>query len=100
MDAKQKGFPCITVSYITITGENVGFRYLFFLNKLHLIHPSVDAPVYNIVIPYGLSSNEVKQKFGHIGVIPPTRIPLKEIIDKSCQTPDTNLTDSMFGFVN
>ncbi|MDO8573671.1 MAG: glycosyltransferase family 39 protein [Candidatus Daviesbacteria bacterium] len=98
-DANKMGFPCVGISYITTPGENAGFRYLFYLNKAHLVHPSLDIPVYNIVIPEELSK-EVTQKFGHIGVIPPTTIPSKEIIEKSCQTPDTNLTDSMFGYVD
>lgn len=98
-DAKQKGFPCIGISYITTPGENTGFRYFFYLKNQHLVHPSLEVPVYNIVIPDELSLKEVKQKFGHIGVIPPTNIPSKEIIEKTCQTPNTNLTDSMFGYV-
>lgn len=98
-DAKQRGFPCIGISYITHPGENTGFRYFFYLKKQHLIHPSKDIPVYNIVIPDELSLKEVTQKFEHIGVIPPTSIPPKETIEKSCQTPNTNLTDPMFGYV-
>jgi 4-amino-4-deoxy-L-arabinose transferase-like glycosyltransferase len=98
-DAGQKGFPCIGISYITDPGENTGFRYFFYLKNQHLVHPSLDVPVYNIVIPDELSLGEVKQKFGHIGVIPPTKIPTKAIIDRTCQTPNTNLTDSLFGYV-
>lgn len=98
-DSENRGFPCIGISYITAAGENVGFRYFFYLNNVHLVHPSFDIPVYNIVIPDELSQ-EVRQKFGHIGIIPPTTLPSKEIIQKSCQTPDTNLTDSLFGYVN
>lgn len=98
-DSENRGFPCIGISYITAAGENVGFRYFFYLNKMHLVHPSLEVPVYNIVIPDELSG-EVKQKFGHIGIIPPTTLPSKETIQKSCQTPDTNLTDSLFGYVN
>lgn len=97
-DVKTRGFPCIGISYITAPGENVGFRYLFYLNNVHLIHPSVDVPVYNIVIPDELSP-EVKQKFGHIGVIPPITLPSKEIMQRSCEAPNTNLTDPMFGYV-
>lgn len=97
-DAKNNNFPCVGITYITTPGENVGFRYFFYLNKLQLIHPSIDIPVYNIVIPSGLSGEPMK-KFGHIGVIPPVNIPPKEVIDKNCQTPNTNLTDSMFGYV-
>lgn len=98
-DAKMRGFPCIGITYITTPGENTGFRYFFYLKNQHLIHPSVNVPVYNIVIPDELSLGEVKQKFGHIGIIPPVKIPSKEIIEKSCQTPNTNLTDPVFGYV-
>jgi len=98
-DAKEKGFPCIGISYITSPGENVGFRYFIYMNKMHLVHPSTEVPVYNIVLPEELSGEEGKIKFGHIGLIPPKNIPLKETIDRSCQTPDTNVTDSMFGYV-
>lgn len=96
-NSKQKGYPCVGISYITTPGENVGFRYFFYLDNLHLVHPSKDIPVYNIVIPDELSK-EVKLKFGHIGVIPPTAIPSNETIQKSCQTPNTNLTDPMLGY--
>ncbi|MCL4366512.1 glycosyltransferase family 39 protein [Patescibacteria group bacterium] len=98
-DAKAKGFPCIGISYITTPGENTGFRYFFYLKNQHLVHPSLEVPVYNIVIPDELSKDEVTQKFGHIGIIPPVKIPPKEIIQKSCQVPNTNLTDPMFGYV-
>ncbi len=98
-DVKQRGFPCIGISYITTPGENTGFRYFFYLKNQHLVHPSINVPVYNIVIPDELSKDEVKQKFGHIGIIPPTSIPPESTIQKSCQTPNTNLTDSMFGYV-
>ena len=99
-DSKNKGYPCVGITYITSPGENVGFRYFFYLKNTHLIHPSLDIPVYNIVIPDELSLTEVKLKFGHIGIIPPTKIPTKEVIDKSCQTPNTNTTDSLFGYVD
>ncbi len=98
-DAQRKGYPCIGISYITSPGENVGFRYLLYLKKLHLVHPSLNVPVYNIVIPDELALEEVKQKFGHIGIIPPVNIPAKEVIQTSCKIPNTNITDSMFGYV-
>lgn len=93
-DAKNKNFPCVGINYITTPGENVGFRYLFYLKQQYTIAPSSDVPVYNIVIPDELSS-EVRQKFGHIGLIPPTNIPNEKTINKSCQSPNSNLTDSM-----
>lgn len=98
-DAKQKGYPCIGISYITTPGENTGFRYFFYLKNQHLVHPSLEVPVYNIVIPDELSLKEVTKKFGHIGIIPPVNIPSKESIKLACQTPNTNLTDPLFGYV-
>lgn len=98
-DAGSRGFPCVGITYITKPGENVGFRYFFYLNKLHIIHPSLDVPVYNIVLPFEYSK-EVEKRIGVIGIIPPTKIPSKDTIQKSCQTPDTNLTDPMFGYVD
>lgn len=97
-DMKQHNYPCAVIGYISAKGDAVGFRYLFYLNKAHIVHSSFEVPVYNIVIPSELSS-EVKQKFGHIGIIPPKSIPSKEVIEKSCQIPDTNVTDSLFGYV-
>lgn len=98
-DVKNHNYPCIGITYISKFGDNFGFRYFFYLSKLHLVHPSLDVPVYNIVVPDELS-NEVEEKFGHIGLIKPTSIPSKEAMEKSCLTPDTNLTDSMFGYVD
>jgi len=34
LDMKEKKFPCIGVSYITHPGENVGFRYLLYLENI------------------------------------------------------------------
>lgn len=97
-DAKNHNFPCIGITYISKPGDNFGFRYFFYLSKLHLVHPSLDVPVYNIVVPEELSE-DVKEKFGHIGIIPPTHIPSKEKIEKSCQQLNSNLEDPMLGFV-
>lgn len=98
-DMKEKDYPCIGISYITSPGENTGFRYLFYIKNIHLIHPSLDVPVYNIFIPEEYSKDAAKQKFGHIAVTKPANNISKEAIQKSCQTPNTNLTDSMFGYV-
>lgn len=98
-DMQKKGFPCIGISYITAPGENAGFRYLLYLENIHLVHPSLEVPVYNIFVPEELSQDSNKQKYEHIAVVPPTYIPSTEAIQKSCQVPNTNLTDSMFGYV-
>lgn len=98
-DAKSREFPCLGITYITRLGENVGFRYFFYLNKLHIVHPSLDVPVYNIVLPFEYSK-EVEKRIGVIGIIPPTSIPPKETIEKSCSGPNTNLIDPMLGYVD
>ena len=97
-DAFSKNYPCFGISYITTPGENVGFRYLFYLNNLYIIHPSLNIPVYNIVIPDELST-EVEQKFGHVGLILPKGSFSKEQLKKNCSVENTNLTDTMSGFV-
>lgn len=98
-DAKIKNFPCFSINYITAIGENVGFRYFFYLKNAHIAVPGRGSPVYSIVIPDEYAINEVEAKFGHIGIIPPKEIPSKELIQDSCSGANTNLTDPMFGYV-
>lgn len=97
-DAKKRGFPCIAVSYLTKPGEDVGFRYFFWLNNLHVNQPISGSPIYTIVIPFELAVDSVKIKFGQFGVIPPENIPSKEEIERSCSGQNSNLTDPLFGF--
>lgn len=99
-DAKKRGLPCVALSYITVPGENVGFRYFFYLNKTHVIHPSSDNPAYTIVVPYGLAEKSITAKFGAIGVITPEEKGEKEKIAESCSGDNTNLTDSLFGYTD
>lgn len=98
-DAKTKNFPCFSLNYITSPGENVGFRYFFFLKNTHIAVPGRGSPVYSIVIPDEYALKEVKVKFGHIGVIPPKESPPKELMVEACSGQNTNLTDPMFGYV-
>lgn len=97
--SQKNGFPCVAINYITFPGENVGFRYLFYINNLKLAPPSNKVPVYSIVFPYEWSKNEVKAVFGHMGVIPPAKIPSRKDLEYNCSGANTNLTDSMFGYV-
>lgn len=98
-DSKKNNFPCVAINYITLPGENVGFRYLFYLHKLKLAPPSNKVPVYSIVFPYEWSKKEVKAVFGHMGVIPPAKIPLRKNLEYDCSGANTNLTDPLFGYV-
>lgn len=98
-DAKSRNFPCFSINYITSPGENVGFRYFFFLKNAKLAVAGKGSPVYNIVIPEEISSKEIKVKFGHIGIIPPKEIPPSNLMADACSGQNTNLTDPMFGYV-
>lgn len=98
-DSKSKNFPCFSINYITSFGENVGFRYFFYLKNAHIAVAGRGSPVYSIVIPDEYAKNEVKVKFGHIGVIPPSEIPTEELMQDACSGQNTNLTDPMLGFV-
>ena len=98
-DAKQKNFPCFSINYITSPGENVGFRYFLFLKNAHIAVAGRGSPVYNIVIPDEYALNEVKVKFGHIGIIPLTQIPSQDLMNDACSGQNTNLTDPMLGYV-
>lgn len=99
-ESRMRKFPCFSISYITTPGENVGFRYFFFLKKAHLIPPGTGAPVYNIVIPDELSKEEVKEKFGHIGIIPPENFEQGKYLNNVCNQKNSNLEDPMFGYVD
>lgn len=98
-DARNKNFPCFSLNYITSPGENVGFRYFFYLKNVHIAVAGRGSPVYSIVIPDEYALKEVEAKFGHIGIITPKEIPSKELMMDACSGQNTNLTDSMFSYV-
>jgi len=97
-DAKERGFPCVAVSYITPPGQNTGFRYLFYLNNLHVNSVVSGSPIYSIVIPYSWALNDLTFKSGVIGVISPKIIKSTSEINYSCSGQNSNLTDSLFGY--
>jgi len=96
-DAILKGYPCLSVNYISGLGNNVGFRYFFWLTNVALIQPGKGAPVYNIVIPAEISGKEVQYYFGGIGLIMPK---IDRFSDNSvCNNPDNQLLP-LLGFSN
>lgn len=98
-DAKQKGYPCIAISYITTPGENFGYRYFIWLNNLHTTRTDSGNPIYTIVSPDELAKGVPMAKFEHIGVITPDHDPNKDNFTPNCNLPNSNTEDSMFGFV-
>lgn len=97
-DARIKNFPCFSINYITSIGENVGFRYFFYLKGAHLTTPGNGSPVYSIVLPDEYALGEVEKKFGHIGVITPKKVASRQVIEYACSGGNNNLSDPMFGY--
>ena len=97
-DAKEKEFPCVAVSYITKPGYELGYRYFFWLEEMHVNHPESNSPVYTILFPLRKDIKEHKA-FGAIGLIyPDYKRYTRERIEESCSGENSNLTDSMFGY--
>ncbi|MBX4206024.1 hypothetical protein KW795_02400, partial [Candidatus Microgenomates bacterium] len=97
-DAKTHGYPCVSVSYITSPGNNLGYRYFFFLEKLHVNLPKSGSPVYSIVFPHSMV-DRIDKSFGALGLVLPDYARYNEKqIKQSCEGEDANLTEPMFGF--
>ena len=97
-DSKEKQFPCIAVSYITSPGENVGFRYFFYLKNMHVNQSWSGSPVYSIVLPDELAAGKNEALFGHIKIIPPEQTRSRDEIKISCSGENSNLTDPLLGY--
>lgn len=77
-DVLTHNYPCIGVNFISDPGVGVGFRYLFWLNKIPIIKPVTGIPVYNIAIPWIYASpKELSFRQGYFGVIIPKPIEVK-----------------------
>lgn len=98
-DAKKNNYPCVSVSYITDPGYDLGYRYFYWMKKMYVNKPSSGAPVYTIVFPLNDQLFPVNKIFGAIGLIYPNYSSYtKEEVEKSCSGANSNLTDPMFGF--
>jgi hypothetical protein len=97
-DAKKHGYPCVSVSYITTPGNNLGYRYFYFLEKLHVNLPKSESPVYTIVFPHSMV-DRIDKSFGALGLVLPdyARYNQKDV-DQSCMGEDANIAEPMFGF--
>jgi len=97
-DRLAHNYPCVSISYITSPGYDLGYRYFFWLRKMHVNRPDSGAPPYTIVFP--LKDIFVTDKtYGAIGLIYPDYSRYtKDSIAKSCSGQNSNLTDSMFGY--
>ena len=97
-DSVSHEYPCISISYITKPGYNLGYRYFFYLKNMHVNQPSSGSPVYTIVFPLSLV-NGFDKRFGDLGLILPDYSKYsKDKIEISCSGENSNLTDPMFGY--
>lgn len=98
-DSQIHGYPCISISYITNPGYNFGYRYLFYIENMHVNNPSSGSPVYTIVYPHSLV-DKIDNSFGSLGLIYPEYLKYNDNeVKNSCQGSNANLTDPMFGYV-
>lgn len=97
-DSKAHGYPCVSVSYITSPGNDLGYRYFFYLENLHVNQPKSGSPVYTIVFPLS-KVDRVDKTFGVLGlVLPDYGRYTKKSVEFSCSGENSNLTDPMFGY--
>jgi hypothetical protein len=97
-DSVLNNYPCVSVSYITSPGNDLGYRYLFWLAKLHVNQPKSLSPVYTIVFPLS-KVDRVDKTFGALGLIyPDYKKYNQKDVDTSCSGMDSNVTDPMFGY--
>lgn len=97
-DSQKHNYPCISISYITSPGYELGYRYLFWLENMHVNDPSSGSPVYTIVFPHSLV-DKIDNSFGSLGLIYPDYQRYNEKdVEISCQGANANLTNPMFGY--
>jgi len=97
-DSQKKGYPCVSVSYITSPGNDFGYRYFYWLEKMHVNRPSSMSPVYTIVFPHSMV-DRIDKSFGALGLVLPDYARYNKVdVDKSCLGENSNLTDPMFGY--
>jgi 4-amino-4-deoxy-L-arabinose transferase-like glycosyltransferase len=97
-DAKSHNYPCVSVSYITSPGNDLGYRYLFWLKEMRVEQSKSGAPVYSIVFPLSMVSR-VDKTFGKLGLVLPDYERYNDDgVEVSCSGGNSNLTDPMFGY--
>lgn len=99
-DAKNKDYPCISISYIASLGEDFGFRYMYYLNKLNLSKQGEDIPNYTIIPSTDRNDipEVIDKSFGAIGVVYPKKDYDLIKTSKSCSSEDQNMIEPLFGY--
>ncbi len=94
-DKKDKGYPCIAVSFITQPGYDMGYRYFFWLKGTYLNKPKEGVPVYTIAFPHS-KVGRIDRSFGALGlVLPDYERYNPDMVSGSCDEGNSNLTEPM-----
>lgn len=97
-DAQEHDYPCVAVSYITKPGLDLGYRYVFYMNKMHVNYPKSGSPVYSVVFPHSMV-DRLDKTFGAIGlVLPDYERYTPNQVQESCSGENSNEVDSLFGY--
>lgn len=97
-DRQKQDYPCVSVSYITEVGNDLGYRFFFYLRDMHVGKPAGGAPVYSIVYPLSMV-DKVDLEVGALGLIyPDYKKYSKAEIEKVCSGENPNLFEPMFGY--
>lgn len=97
-DAQERGYPCLSISYITDPGYNFGYRYFIYLNGIKTKPVSDKIPVYTIVYPLK-PIFPVNTTRGSIGLIyPDYQIYNMDVIEENCRGENDNLSEPLWGF--
>ncbi len=99
-DSLSKGYNCVSISFITDPGYDLGYRYLIYLSTLKIRPISAQTPVYTIVYPLK-NIFPVNKTYGVIGLIYPDYARYGSIanINRSCEGDNINVTQPLWGFV-
>lgn len=97
-DADVNGYSCVSLSFITDPGYNLGYRYFTYLAGLKTKPVSEFVPVYTIVFPLKPIFPTDNTR-GAIGLIYPDYEKYNlDIVNEKCDGENYNLSEPMWGF--
>lgn len=97
-DSMLRGYDCVSLSFITSPGSNLGYRYFTWLEGLKTKPVSENVPVYTIVYPHSLV-DEIDKDIGALGLIYPDYERYNDQrIAESCEGENFNTSEPLFGY--
>jgi len=97
-DAEANNYPCVSLSYITSPGYELGYRYITWRENLKTKAVSDGAPVYTIVFPHSLV-DKIDRSVGALGLIYPEYDKYTDIsLETICSGEDLNTAYPLFGY--